>query len=98
MTTTVYEIDLHFHEAKNGSDILNSLCFETVMTIEENAFVTGFTNTYFQTAKGMVFAEVQINTLTRQTQYFVAAEWMTTSRLPALNFTTAALLLNSFLA
>jgi len=98
MTTTTYTIDLNFQPLHTASDILNTLCFETVMAIEEQNLSTAYCNMFIPMGRKTVFAEVQMDAITRQPIYFVTSSKNQAVEIQSLSYRQAASKLQLLLA
>lgn len=96
---TSYTFDLNFQPLTTAEAILNDLCMNTALLIESENLSDGFCNIFIPVSKKVtVFAEVQIDTFTNKTVYYVTSSKNQASHIPALTYTQAVSKLQALLA
>lgn len=90
MTTTKFQIDLHFQKLHTAEEILSAIYAPASEAIEQHNLSSSFCNMYIPKSKKVtLFAEVQIDAQTMQVSYFVASSKNTAKRIPALSYSEA---------
>jgi len=87
---TTYDIEMTFQPVKNAVEVLNTLCLETTMAIEENNLVGASCNMFIPVRKSvMVFTEVQMDTITRQPVFYVTSSKNKSATIQAMSYKQA---------
>lgn len=90
MSTTKFQIDLHFQPMNTAEAILGTLYANSSDAIEQHNLVNSFCNIFIPVSKKVtVFAEVQIDAITTDVVYFVTSSKNTAKRIPALSYNQA---------
>lgn len=99
MTTTTFQIDLHFQKVTTAEEILGTLYTQTSTAIDAHNLVDAYCYMFIPVSKrSKVFAKVEIDALTSDVRYFVKHNPKTGNYLPAMDYTQAIRSLRSLLA
>lgn len=96
---TTFEIDLNFKPVTTAVEVLNTLCFEAAMGIEEYNLSDVYANIFIPVSKSVtIFAEVRLSTETRQPIYFVTSSKNQAAEIQSMSYRQAVSKLNLLLA
>jgi len=96
---TTITIDLQFQPLHTAEEILNTLCFETVMGLEAHNWQDAYCHIFIPVSKRViVFAEVQMDNATRKPIYYVTSSKNQSAEIKSLPYNQAVSKLNALLA
>lgn len=95
---TSYTIDLNYQPITTPQSVLNDLCMNTALALEEG-LENAYCNMFIPVSKSVtVFAEVQMNSMTRQPIYFVTSSKNQAAEIQSMTYRQAISKLQLLLA
>lgn len=93
-----YEVDLHHQPVTTAPAVLNDLCMNVALATDEG-IEGAYANIFIPVSKSVtVFAEVQMDSLTRQPIYFVTSSKNQAAEIKSMTYRQAVSKLNLLLA